>query len=342
MDAATLYLEVGEARATQGRAEAAAQAWTLAGDALRRDDRPASAARALTRAVSLQDDVGIVAGDARSALLSELAGVLRDAGHLTAAIRHAEEAAQVADGNRARALALDVLIGLRLERGENQAAASALERLAQVCRADLAFVVSFRAAQLHRQRGQLSEAKTLLRQVHSRISDRAGTQGLLGAVCHAVADLALLQGETDVAWTWFRQAGDAWQLAGRRAGIFRAQAGLVRVSLSEGASPLAADLNAPMDHAVERGLLLLETELRIVRGAAWSVHGLARGAWELERAIRLAREAGAVLLEGRARLMRGLVGLAEEEDLTQGPLCLAGDACLTRWLLERPAGLTPW
>jgi len=342
MDAAALYLEIGEARADQGRFEAAAQAWTLAGDALRRDDRPSSAARALTRAVSLHDEVGIVSGDARSALLAELAGVLRDAGHVTAAIGHAEEAEQLAEGDAARALALDVLIGLRLERGENQAAATALERLAAACRREMGFVVSFRSAQLHRQLGKLGHAAFLFDEVHDQVSDQVHTHGLVGSVSHAQGELALLRGARDQAWTWFRRAEESWGVAGRRSGVFQAQAGMVRVSLAEGKIPMAAELNAPVDYAVDRGLLLLETELRVVRGAAWSLHGLARGAWDLDRAVRLAREAGAVLLEGRARLVRGLVGLAEPEDKTEAPLCLAGDACLTRWLLERPEDLTPW
>lgn len=318
------------ARALSGRAQRAAaqEAWALAGDALRRDDRPARAARALKAALDL-----LPHGDGRRSLLSvSLAAVLAEAGEPIPAEILLRESVAGARELGPRLFALDQLIGTlnllgRCSEAEGPLAelGALVEQLPPAAAGLGRATVAFRRAVQLRHQGELAAADPLLEQVIAAMGARKETLGAAAAAAGERAELALARGAPEEAERWLDDAARMWTAVGRRSGLYRCEAGLVRVALAAGQTPLASALAGPVQYAGERGMALMEAELRLARGLAWA-RGAVRGAeTELDRAVSLAERAGAALLEGRARLLRRRAGFLYN-DLERTRACLAEDA----------------
>ena len=113
-------------------------------------------------------------------------------------------------------------------------------------------------------------------------------------------------------------------------GVFRAEAAEVRCQVALGQRPLGANLSEPIAYAQERGLPLLEAELRMARGMARTRATVTGADEDFTRGISLAEDAGARLLEGRLRVQRRLSGILRD-DLERTSWCLAPD---TPWSLQ--------
>jgi len=291
---------VAKAAETKGDVHAAQWAWTLSGDAYRKDDRPAKAALALHRAFdTLSED-----GDRGAKMGAELSGVLMDSGQLDVAESIARKAVAAAESSIPAAIARDTLIGILTARGDLTKAEEELNQLHATAPPGLGIAVHFREGVHRRLTGDLSGARTNLNVVIKALRGNMPAAGAMAAATAELAEVALLDGEPDEARESFERAEGLWTIAGRRAGLFRAEAGLVRASMARGDAPIAAAIPDTISYARLRQMVLLECELRIVLGSAKALTGREGALEELDKAVNLASQAGATLLEGMARANR--------------------------------------
>lgn len=328
-EAAALYAQIAdEADDDEG---VRLQALLLAGDALRRDDRPGPAARLLHDAAGLA-----VGGPLESPTLAQLAGVLHLAGALPAARDIADQAVAVARTGGAQALALDTLLGVLSALGDFEAFEA---RFADFRGVAPAGAVRFREAGSLRRRADLDGADAAYADAVDAVAGEAAAAGAAAAAMMGRAEVALFRGDPAAARERYDEAGRLWSAAGRREGLFRSEAGLLRAALLAGETPLPRVLDRLIRFAEERQLLLLEAHLRIVRGAARVRADLPGGDADLCAAIAQARQASARPLESRARLVRLRLGATDEDPVA----LLAGFAGDQGWLrVARGEAPLPW
>lgn len=333
--AAALYAELADEAVAGGDADVAAQCLALGGDALRRDDRPAAAARALRRALDL-------GGEARpDGLLSprrlvaevELAGALIDAGYLADAASMLRQAVAGAATDSGRTLALDCLISALTPMGRIAEAKGVLLELKAVAPPGAQVAVAFRQALMLRLDGQLAAAAAAWRQVLGALPDSEALAGPRAAAWGGLGEVALLSDDAGQAERCFASAGEQWSLAGRRSGVYRAAAGSLRASLLSGARVLPHTLDGPIAFAEERQSVFLEIELRLARGQARARNTQSGADTDLDRAVDLAHQCSALLLEGQARVVRRAAGF-RWDDLNRARFCLADDRV---WLARVPS-----
>ncbi len=284
-------------------AGAAVQALSLSADAWRREDRPVVAAVALRRALAATGD-----GPGRALLHIQLAAVLADAGQLMPALDIAHGALDAAASPGEQALAADLASGLALELGRIPLAVELLGLLRDP-RAR-----AFRAAVVYRVTGRLARASAELSIATEVVGGRPELAGLRAALHHEEGELALVVGDPADALTSFLAARSEWEQVRRRSGLFHAIAGEVRARLALDTLPLPAELDRGVDYAVDRGLVMVEQDLLLARGAARARAGLPGADQDLGRAVDLAAAVGAGLAEGRARQVRMELGCAEQGD----------------------------
>ena len=298
------------------------------GDALRRDDRPAAAAKALKEAIQLSPD-----GAQRAKLHTQLAGVLHQAGMLDVAADIGEEGlAGIRGDAMAESVALDTLIGILLALGRLPEADRYIARLEVVA------PTIFRPAYWFREGARLRMCKDFAR-ADLYYSDAASAMrrypqasGAVAAAEMGRAEVALFVGDSSRARSHYERAGQLWTTAGRRDGVYRSEAGLIRAALSEGQATLASGLSEPIRFARERQMPLLLAHLLLARGAA------AGSDADLSEAVAIGQETRAVFLEGRARLVRLRCGGGYGDEAEARQL-LAGDAA---WRAVLDGAPMPW
>lgn len=327
-DAARGFLDVVDA-AGRDRATAA-QAAMLAADAWRRDDRPEAARRAADRALALPMPPAM-----RAVVQIGRAAAAMDLGDLAGAATDVEAALALDAGPKVAVVLLDTAVGLALALGDLATAATRTAALAAVAPAAARAAVDFRRAALARLGGDLPAARGLLVGVVEGGRGNPAWAGPVAAATSELGELLLLEGDTAQAKGAFADAASAWRAAGRRSAEARAAAGLVRAALASGERPPGRALDAHVDMARERGLVLVEAEVRLARGALRHRHHVSGAEADLDAAVSLAQGAGARLLEGQARLTRLAAGVRRADDL-RARVCLAGD----QPGLARLAGLT--
>jgi hypothetical protein len=277
----------------------ARDAATRAADAYRRDDRPAAAARMLRVALSGRELAGTDA--------AQLAAVLLDAGQVQAAAEVADQAVDAATDPTARTIALDTRVGLRLVRGDAEGARADLDALAALALPGGDLSRAFRAGQLDRLDGQLSAADATFARLAETLAPYAQLAGPAGAAHQERGELALLRHalgapETalDDARAAFGRAGAAWAAAGRRAGLFRAEAWAARAAALAGETVAAPALDRALAYADERGLPMLAADLLGCRAV------VRKDADDACAAAHLLTEAP--LARGRARVLAAELG----------------------------------
>jgi tetratricopeptide (TPR) repeat protein len=291
-ESAAVYVEIA---ALPGLSRSASQhALAAAGDALRRDDRPAAAAKQLAAAVRLDPT-----GEASGMLRVQLAGVLQQAGQLDVAVDMAREGLSQAVGLIEQTIARDTLIGSLIALGWLDEAGVLLDVLAETAPKTMLAAVWFRQGTRLRMAGDLLGADARYVRSAETMMEHPGAAA---AAIMGRAETALFAGQPEQAIAHYTHAGQLWTAAGRRAGLYRAEAGLIRAMLSAGQVALSAGIVRPIAYARQRQLPLLLAHLLLARGAAeGSDH-------DLSEAVALAERAGAVFLEGRARLIRSQRG----------------------------------
>lgn len=273
----------------------ARSALDLAGEAFRRDDRPADAERALQGLLRL---VPSPQDEARARV--RLAGVLGELGrpqHALAAV------ADLAPSEASwRAMVVDTRIGLLWQVGRKEQVRTELAAL-QAAEGPGGIASGFREGQVLRADGDLAGAGGRFTALVERLRALPGAEVGVGAAEAELADLAVLRGEPSAAVPVYAAARERFAAVGRRSLALRAEAGRVRAALEAGEPVATAELEDGARYALDRGLVALELELRLARGAADP--DPERGA-ELLRGVEAAADrSGARLEAGRARLLRG-------------------------------------
>jgi tetratricopeptide (TPR) repeat protein len=289
---------------------ARAQALLWAGDCLRRDERPATAARLLRDAHALAD------GPLEVAILTQLAGVLHPVGELAVARDLAREAAARASPEL-RPAALDTWLTAATALGALDEVDACLDAL----RSTGAASVPLHEAAALRRLGRCDEAIARLEDVVAAHPE----QPLAVAMARgAQGEAGLFAAQPEEAAARYAESAALWRSAGRRSGAFRGEAGQLRATLQGEELILPSVLDAGIAYAAERQQCLLEAHLRIIRaGARWRA-GLSGAADDIVVATEIAAAAGARFLEGRARL--GGAALGRPVDAARLAGCIAGDA----------------
>jgi hypothetical protein len=248
----------------------------LAADAFRRDDRPAAAAKMLVLARE--------GGRDETSDSAQLAAVLLDAGQVDAAHDIAAaalvKASAAPDGDPVgTTLALDTLVGLCLTRGEVDTARAHLDRLAAVALPGSELSRRFRAAQVDRLDGLVSAAETAWLALAAELEPHPQAVGPAGAAWSELGEIDLLRAAhfdegvgasgpgpfCERAIQRFDRALACWTRAGRRAGVFRAEAWAARARAVGGETVVAPGIDRAITYAIERGMPLLEADLRACR-----------------------------------------------------------------------------
>ena len=319
--AGVAWMDIAERAMEKGDLARAQEAGSRAGDAWRREDRPPLAARAL----KLAWDAGR-RGCIDAALL---AGVLLDAGQADVALDIVAPAGDTLNLGTpdARAVLLDVRLGLHLALGSVEAARedlAALEVLA-VPGGEISRV--FRQAQLDRLDGLMERADLGFKAAVTALGGIAGPPGIAaGPMAAAMAErgeLALLcaalgHGSAAEARVHLEGALAGWRTAARAGPAMRAQAWLLRAQAICGEPVLAAPILDWAAGADERGLPLLAADLRVCYAvASGDASGLHEVAATLERAP---------LGQGRVRVIHAELGGGREADLDSALNALAADS----------------
>lgn len=292
--AAVLFAQAASQRMKAGDRDGAREAWEAAGESWRRDDRPKSAMQALEMASQL-------AADPRVAVLTrvKLAGTMSEVGDLAAVLR-------VLDGSTAEgplaAMVLDEQINALLGLGRREEARSLVVRLADAAQGPLQVACWFRNAQLARLDGRLADAEEQLALVVADLEDQPQALAGVAAAEAELGEIAAMRGDYDAAMALYDDALAHFQKIGRKALVWRADAGRVRVAVDAGLTAWSRGLDEGIAHAVDREMASLEADLRLARGVACASSDRAAAADDLQRAIRLSTETGARHRRGRARL----------------------------------------
>ncbi len=316
-EAGAAFSAIAERSVRMKNRRIAREAASRAADAFRRDDRPAAAARMLRIAFDHGQD-GLVDR-------VQLAAVLLDSGQIDAAADIAATALDSASDPAESVLALDTRVGLALARGrvsEARADLAAIERFA-LPGAEIA--AAFRQAQLDRLDGLLGRAEAGWRQLVDVLTPHEQAAGPLGAAYAELGETAALRqalGADVNPEPFFVSSVDAWTRAGRRSGVFRAEAWLLRVRRG-----LPTAIDRALDYAMERGMPLLAAELLVCRAVC------KHDPVDALEAVRIATEAP--LARGRARVIAAELG--GRADLSLALAELREDAAWTaRALLADP------
>jgi tetratricopeptide (TPR) repeat protein len=300
-DAATRFARAGAKLAAAGKDAQAERAWAAGGDAAWRADLPDLAMRCLVRSRERLDPGGLQHG-ARSA---QIAGVLLELGELDSASLILDEVAETGPARELEMVLLDVRLSLDLLRGKLGHAHERLGRLESLVGEEGAPVLLYRQGQLMARLGQLGEAAEALAACVAIIEERQAYDGPRGAALLELGEIAMFREEHDDALALLDAAARAWKSAGRSSGVHRAEAARMRLLGAMGmVETLTSGLDRALAFAQERELLLLETELCLASGICEAARDPVRSAAQLDRAVQLASDMGAVTLRGRALLAR--------------------------------------
>lgn len=339
--AAGAWASIAEAMGRGGDADRAARAWDAAGEAFRRDDRPALADKALKTALLLTEDAALatVVRVKRSGCLAAQ-GKLSDARQvlMQAMLGPAHAQTVVADGQVDLALATGDVAGA--------------QRWAERITGDDPLVLAtraFRRAQCARLMGDVEQAKRLLDEAGSELPGLSGQ----AAVAGERAELFELTGDAVGAMTTRhlavslheqeRRQGPKWSaLAALLRMAAMMQVSLARIPVLDGAGDAAGSVHRMRRMASERGLVLTGNDLDVALALS------ERDYLGLEEAIDTAVACGATYRAGRARVLGVQAGLlspdalkAAEGELSGVPVWLhlaratAGDDASAEWLTER-------
>ncbi|MFH1466538.1 MAG: hypothetical protein ABIO70_19290 [Pseudomonadota bacterium] len=297
--AATRFEEAGELLLLAGADHEARAALAAAGDAAWRADQPRLALRCFVRARELATH------DAPSRRVRglQMAAVFLDLGEFDSAALVLEEATGGARAPELDLVRLDAQIGLELVRARIGRAHALLEELGQAAGPLGSPVHLFRSGQIAARRGEFDVAVEALSTCAGLIGERVAYQGPFGATLQELAEVAILRGDIEDGLALLDRASSAWERAGRRAGLARVAAARARVLADHGVNPHGAETLAPwIAFADQRGLRVLEAELRYALGASLLAQEPAQGSAHLALAAALAERIGAVGLRGLALL----------------------------------------
>ncbi len=296
--AAVEFARVGASAGVAGDRAAARQAWEAAGDCWRRDDRPRHASEALNHCLQETPE-----GPQAALVRVKLAGVLGDLGETARAIAMLEGAEDLVASGALRALVLDTRFEALLGLGRRDAAAKVAHSLGALAGTEPALQMSsaFRNGQIARLEGRLDDAAACFGSVSAMVEDLPEALPARAAAEAELAEIAALRGDTVESLSLWDAARTHFSEVGRQSLDWRAEAGRVRAAVDAGAFVFVGDLDEGIATAEQRGMVSLESDLRIARGIARASSDRASARQDLERAVSLADASGLRWRAGRGR-----------------------------------------
>ncbi len=247
-----------------------------------------------------------------------MAAAHADLGELREAEGKAKTALEVSPDEEQRSLAMDVLLGTWLERGELVAFIGSLAAEPGV---GSSTTREFRRAQRDRLAGRLDDAVMRLEWLETEMGR---TPPVRGTCASELGEIALIRGEHEQAMALFGESARAWEQARRQTLRWGAEA--ARGLAASWIAPKSVGLDLGVAWAHRRGLVGLELRLLLARGLCASRVGSEAGAGDLGRAQELADNMQARLIAGRVRWLRCTVGLGDLRELEQAVVELTGDS----------------
>jgi tetratricopeptide (TPR) repeat protein len=302
-------------------------------DAYRRADQPQRVLEAVNLAMAMA-----LSSTAQGLLKTYRLAAHLDAGSLLDAEAEAEELLDVVKDPKVRPMAMDTVAGLYFATGRVQALRELVEEM-EGFEGPMALGASFRRAQADALDGEDEAARRGFELCIEGLRDVPGSAGARAASHGELGGLLRILGQDEEALGHFERAAGLWDAAARRAGRFLAEAQRARAVLALGGDYVPSALDRPIEFCVERGLLLVEAQLRLARGLCRYKVGMDGAREDLNQAIAMPLECGARLQAGRARLAVASVSGQPEAELARAHRELLVDV-LSRRRIEAMLGQT--
>jgi tetratricopeptide (TPR) repeat protein len=310
-DQADAWWRVAELATDLGELALGREAALRVVDAFRRADQPVRVLDAvgLASTLSLSDGAQGLLGTYRLAALV-------DSGALIQAEEEADALLDTVTDPKVRPMALDTVCGLYCATGRVQALRELIEEMAEF-KGPMALGAQFRRAQADALDGDSDGAVAGFEACIKGLQSVSGSHGAIAAAHGELGSLLRLLGQTEDALVQFEQAAGLWDQASRRSGRFLAEADRARAVLDTGGDYMPTALDVPIAFCDERGLALVEAQLRLARGLCRYKVGLDGAREDLSQAIAMPLDLGARLQAGRARLAAAPFSGQEQAELAR-------------------------
>ena len=307
-DQAEAWWRVAQLASDTGELGLALEASIRSVDAYRRADQPNAVLLSLNLAQSIA-----LAPSAQSLLKVYRLAALLDLGLLMEAESEAEDLLDTVTEADVRPMALDTVAGIYHATGRLQALEELLEEMAGE-EGPLAYGGVFRRSQLLALQGDEVSAESGFLECIEGLEKHSGTEGAVGAACTELGRLYAVLGRHQESLGILERGTKAWEASARRAGQFLTEAHRVLAMVSLGGDYVPAALDRSIGFCVERGLLLVEAQLRLARGVCRYKAGMDGAREDLSQAVAIPLDQGARIQAGRARLVSAsFSGNAEAE-----------------------------
>ena len=323
-DRADAWWRVAELASGTGEVSLALEASLRAIDAFRRADQPNSVLNSLNLAQSIA-----LAPSAQSLLKVYRLAALLDLGSLMEAESEAEELLDAVSESEIRPMALDTVAGIYHATGRLQALEELLEEMAQA-EGPLAYGGVFRRAQLAALQGDEAAAEAGFSDCIEGLQNHPGSEGAVGAASTELGRLYAVLGRHQDALSAYDRGVEAWEASARRAGQYLTEAHRVLSVVALGGDYVPSALDLPIAFCVDRGLMLIEGQLRLARGICRHKAGREGSREDLSQAVLLPLEQGARLQAGRARLAAANLSGQLEAELARAHRELQWDSLAQR------------
>lgn len=310
-DQADAWWRVAELASDVGELALGREAALKVVDAYRRADQPARVLKAVELAVTLS-----LSASAQGLLKTYRLAALLDCGSLLQAEEEAESLLDWVTDPKVRPMTLDTVAGLYFTTGRVHALRELVEEMAHF-KGPMAYGAQFRRAQANALDGKTVEARAGFESCIEGLGTISGAEGAVAAAHGELGGLLSLSGLPHEALVHFEQAAGLWGQAARRAGRFLAEAHRARSVLATGGDYMPTALDRPIAFCDERGLLLVEAQLRLARGLCRYKAGLDGAREDLSQAIAMPLDCGARIQAGRARMAAAPFSGQEQAELAR-------------------------
>jgi tetratricopeptide (TPR) repeat protein len=302
-------------------------------EAYRRADQPARVLDAVRLALGLA-----LSDSAQGLLKTYRLAALVDSGDLIQAEDRADALLDAVVDSKIRPMALDTVSGLYVATGRVKALRELIQEMAEF-KGPMAFGALFRRAQADALDGDADGAMHGFEVCIDGLQSVSGSQGAIAAAHGELGGLLRWVGKSEEALVHFDEAARLWEQAARRAGRFGVEADRVRAVLATGGDYMPTALDRPIAFCGERGLVLVEAQLRLARGLCRYKAGQDGAREDLSQAIAMPLDCGARLQAGRARMAAAPFSGQEQAELARAYRELGVDNLAKKRIEARLAAL---
>ncbi len=311
---------LGRAQAREGDWEQAAPCWEQVQELAEAEERGDVALEAGIRAIDcwrrgdrpvrVLERIELLEGRLPDVELEALvwihgAAACLDLGRLEEGEGHARRIMGLVQEGPVRELAADTLAGVLVASGQIAPLGELLDAWEDGER-EVGIAIRFRRAQVAQLNGDWNRARERLLSCALELEgEDPPNPSALGAVWEGLARVARDQGEVEEAFSLLDRAWIAWERAGRESGCVRVAVERAMTAHGDASHAfLPGGLDAGVSFCKERSLVLLEGRARLARGLSRWTAGSDGAIEDLSAAVFLGEQCGAPFLSGQARLER--------------------------------------